>query len=179
MILVLTQSAVECEHLWVQHVCVCCKGLLVFTPTFFTRGRLWQLQGRLWWLKGRLWQLRGRLWWLRGRLWWFRGRLGQLRGRLRRLRGRLWWLRGGLWWLRGRLWRLRGRLRRGGPFCECKEYATADTHLQHIQQTPQSAVTANSPGLTRLLSQKLVCLGDRKLSSIHSLILVKNQSNYV
>ena len=50
-------------------------------------------------------------------------------------------------------------------------------HLQHIQQTQQSAVTANSPGLTRLLSQKLVCLGERKLSSIHSLILLKNQSN--
>ena len=52
-------------------------------------------------------------------------------------------------------------------------------HLQQIQQTKQSVVTANSPGLTSLLSQKLVCLEDRKLSLIHSLILVKNQSNYV
>ena len=46
---------VECEHLWRQWVCVCCKWLLVFKPTFLVRGRLWKgrlQRDRLW--KGRL-----------------------------------------------------------------------------------------------------------------------------
>ena len=85
MILVLTQSAVECEHLWVQWVCVCAVSD---------------------------------------------------------------------YWCLSPVW--------AGADCEVVVPSVSAKnkrqliHLQHIQQTQQSAVTANSPGLNRPLSEKLV-----------------------